>query len=150
MASNAASGATSVVVKGVLPAKSGVSIPVYIDGVANTVTAITPGSTTSTLTVSALSGAVSAGAMVSGQGGGKDGSAVFSTIFLGEGAYATTELTGGGLEHIVKQRGYGQDPLNQRSSIGWKATKTAKRLIEEYMLRVESTSPDFSLITDEN
>jgi len=150
VASDAASGATSVVVKGVLPAKSGVSINCYINGVANTITAITPSTTTSTLTVSALSGAVSAGAMVAGEGGGKDGSAVFSTIFLAEGAYATTELTGGGLEHIVKQKGYGQDPLNQRSSIGWKATKTAKRLIEEYMLRVESTSPDFSLITDEN
>lgn len=149
---NASSSATSVKVKGELTAKSGVSIKCYIDGVANTITAITPstGNGYSTLTVSALSAAVSAGATVAGEGGGKDGSAVFSTIFLAEGAYATTELTGGGLEHIVKQRGYGNDPLNQRSSIGWKATKTAKRLIEEYMLRVESTSPDFSPITDEN
>ena len=76
--------------------------------------------------------------MVCGTGAGKDGAAVFSTIVLGANAYATTEIEGGGLQHIVKQLGSGQDPLNQRSSCGWKATKVAKRLVEEYMLRIES------------
>ena len=51
-----------------------------------------------------------------------------------------TEVTGGGLQHIVKQLGYGEDPLNQRSSCGWKATRAAKRLVEEYMVRIESCS----------
>ena len=32
------------------------------------------------------------------------------------------------------------DPLNQRSSVGWKAIKCAERLSEEYMVRVESGS----------
>ena len=65
---------------------------------------------------------------------------VYATIVLGAHAYGTTEVTGGGLQHIVKQLGYGDDPLNQRSSCGWKATKVAKRLVEEYMVRIESCS----------
>lgn len=81
-----------------------------------------------------------AGSVITGAGAGKDGSNVFCTLFLGENAYGVTDIEGGGLEHIVKQRGYGNDPLNQRSSVGWKATKVAKRLLEEYILRVESGS----------
>lgn len=68
------------------------------------------------------------------------GLAVYATLVLGAHAYATTEVTGGGLQHIIKQLGYGDDPLNQRSSCGWKATKAAKRLVEEYMVRIESCS----------
>ena len=40
-----------------------------------------------------------------------DGLAVFGTLVLGAHAYGVTELEGGGLEHIVKQLGYGDDPL---------------------------------------
>ena len=142
----------TVAVNETLTAASDLNIPVLVNGTANTLTAITVSSGTTSLTfsdnVSTTDG--TAGNVVCGYGGGKDGSAVFSTLFMGEGAYATTELSGGGLEHIVKQKGYGQDPLNQRSSIGWKATKTAKLLIPEYLLRVESTSPDLSLITEAN
>ena len=68
------------------------------------------------------------------------GLAVFSTLVLGAHAYATTELEGGGMQHIVKQLGYGDDPLNQRASVGWKATQTAERLVEQYMIRIESVS----------
>ncbi len=66
--------------------------------------------------------------------------AVFGTLVLGAHAYGVTELEGGGLEHIVKQLGYGDDPLNQRASIGWKGLKCAERLVEQYMVRVESLS----------
>ena len=68
------------------------------------------------------------------------GLAVYGTIVLGAHAYGVTEVEGGGLQHIVKQLGYGEDPLNQRSSCGWKATRVAKRLVEEYMVRIESVS----------
>ena len=71
---------------------------------------------------------------------GKRGLACFATVVLEAHAYATTEVEGGGLEHIVKQNGYGDDPLNQRASCGWKATKAVKRLVEEYLIRIESTS----------
>lgn len=74
---------------------------------------------------------------------------VFATLFLGANAYGVTDIEGGGLEHIVKQKGYGNDPLNQRSSVGWKATKVAKRLLEEYIIRFESKSA-FSNQAEEN
>lgn len=73
-------------------------------------------------------------------GGCPSGLAVFGTVVLGAHAYGTTEVTGGGLQHIVKQLGYGDDPLDQRSSVGWKAIKTAEILVEEYMVRIESCS----------
>ncbi len=74
--------------------------------------------------------------------GGQDGVAVYSTLILGANAYGVTELENGGLEHIVKQLGSAgtADPLNQRASAGWKATKTAERLVENYMIRIESCS----------
>ena len=65
---------------------------------------------------------------------------VYSTLFLADGAYGVTEITGGGLETIIKQLGSSgvADALNQRSSVGWKATKTAEILIPAYIVRVES------------
>ena len=77
---------------------------------------------------------------------------VFGTLFLGDGAYGDTEITGGGLQTIVKQKGSAgtADPLDQRSSLGWKATKTAELLVENYLVRVESKSAAFSGTTKEN
>lgn len=74
--------------------------------------------------------------------GGQEGISVYSTLILGANAYGVTELENGGLEHIVKQLGSAgtADPLNQRASAGWKATKTAERLVETYMIRLESCS----------
>jgi N4-gp56 family major capsid protein len=71
---------------------------------------------------------------------------VFGTLFFGDGAYGTTEVAGGGMETIVKQKGSAgtADPLDQRSSVGWKGLKTAELLIEQYLVRVESKSPTFS------
>ena len=61
---------------------------------------------------------------------------------LADGAYGVTEITGGGLQTIVKQKGSAgtADPLDQRSSVGWKAIKTAKILIPNYLVRVECCS----------
>ena len=71
---------------------------------------------------------------------------VFGTLVLGEGAYGVTEISGGGLQTIVKQKGSAgtADPLDQRSSVGWKAIKTAELLIPQYLVRVESKSAVFS------
>ena len=73
---------------------------------------------------------------------GSGSRAVYSTLILGDNAYGTTEITGGGLEHIVKQLGSAgtADALNQRATAGWKATKVAERLVENYMVRIESAS----------
>lgn len=71
---------------------------------------------------------------------GDDSRYIFCTLFLGADAYGKTKVEGSGLEVIVKQKGSSgsADPLNQRSSVGWKAIKCAERLSEEYMVRVES------------
>ena len=79
-----------------------------------------------------------------------EGMAVFSTLVIAAHAYGTTEIEGGGLQHIVKQLGYGNDPLNQRSSAGWKATAVAERLVEQYMLRIESVSEMNAAVTAAN
>lgn len=71
-----------------------------------------------------------------------DGLAVFSTVVVGAGAYGTTEVSGGGLQTIVKPLGAGDDPLNQRATVGWKATKVSERLVEQYMVRIESCSAE--------
>ena len=65
---------------------------------------------------------------------------VFSTLVIGKNAYGTTEVEGGGLQTIIKQLGAGDDPLNQRATVGWKAVKTAEILVEAYMVRIESLS----------
>lgn len=76
------------------------------------------------------------------EGAGASGIDVYSTLFLGADAYGTTELEGGGLEMIVKAKGSAgtADPLNQRSTVGWKATKTACILTQAFMVRVETAS----------
>lgn len=65
---------------------------------------------------------------------------VYATLVLGANAYGVTEITGGGLVHIVKQLGSAgaSDPLNQRATVGWKATKAAVRLVEQFMVRIET------------
>ena len=76
-----------------------------------------------------------------GEAGAK-GRDVYSTVILGANAYGVTEITGGGLTHIIKQLGSAgtADPLNQRATVGWKATKVAERLVEAFMIRVETCS----------
>lgn len=70
------------------------------------------------------------------------GKAVYSTIFLGKGAYKVVKLDANNIEVIVRDRGEtGFDPLKQRSSIGWIARGyTAKVTIPEYIVVVESAS----------
>lgn len=67
---------------------------------------------------------------------------VYSTLILGDDAYGVTEVSGGGLEHIIKQLGSAGsgDPLDQRATCGWKATRVAQILVPQYMVRVETTA----------
>ena len=75
---------------------------------------------------------------------------MFSTLVLGKNAYGVTEVTGGGLQTIVKPLGAGEDPLNQRSTVGWKGILTAKILLEQNMVRIESVSAEWSGTVDAN
>ena len=99
------------------------------------------GSATITLKEASATTPAASTAIYPGEAGAK-GRNVYSTLIMGAEAYGTTELTGGGLEHIVKPLGSAgtADPLNQRATVGWKATKVAERLVEAYMIRVETTS----------
>lgn len=84
----------------------------------------------------------SADSTIFGGEAGAGGRDVYSTLIMGADAYGTTEISGGSLQHIVKQLGSAgsADPLNQRGTAGWKATKVAKILVEEYLVRIESCS----------
>lgn len=80
------------------------------------------------------------------------GLAVFATLFIADGAYGVTEVEGGGLQTIVKQKGSAgtADPLDQRSSVGWKGLKVAEILVDNYLVRVESCSKRFSATATSN
>ena len=130
--------------------QGGEEILVYVNGVEAKLTGIAMayeegiGSHTE-LQLGAAVKDVPVGAKVCGYGAGKDGSAIYCTMIFGANAYGVTEIEGMGLEHIVKQKGSAgtADALNQRSTVGWKATKTAERLVEEYMLRIEHSSETY-------
>ena len=72
--------------------------------------------------------------------GGKNGCAVFCTLMFGQDAFGTTEIEGGGLETIIKPKGSAgtADPLDQRSTVGWKGMITAEILVQQYIRRIES------------
>lgn len=75
-------------------------------------------------------------------GAGAEGRDVYATLVIGRGAYGVSEVEGGGLTTIVKPLGSAgsADPLNQRSTIGWKAILATKILQEQNMVRIETTS----------
>ena len=87
--------------------------------IGGTVTQVTA-NTTSQLTVADNVTAADNTVIYPGEGG-KDGADVYSTLILGDDAYGVTEITGGGLQHIVKQLGSAGsgDPLNQRATVGY-------------------------------
>ena len=76
------------------------------------------------------------------KGAGAGGADVYATLIIADDAYGVTEITGGGLEHIVKPLGSAgsADPLNQRSTVGWKGMKTAEILVPQYLMRIETTA----------
>lgn len=78
--------------------------------------------------------------------GGANYLGVFATLILGKNAYGVTEVTGGGLQTFVKAKGSAgtADPLDQRSTVGWKGIRTAKILLEQNMVRIESCSGEWS------
>lgn len=99
------------------------------------------GTTKATITLREVPSTTPSGTLSAG-GAGAESRPVYSTLIMGQNAYGVTEVTGGGLQHIVKQLGSAgsADPLNQRATAGWKAIKTAERLVEQYMIRLESVS----------
>ena len=94
-----------------------------------------------TITVK-TAGAVTADTVIYPGEAGAGNTAVYGTIFMGKDAYGIVEPSAESLEVIVKQRGSAgtADPLDQRSTIGWKASHAAKILYQERLVRVETGS----------
>ena len=135
---------------GTVAANALVGRRIMINGVVATVTA----NTNSAITVASTnfgSGTSGTTKIYPGEGGA-NGLSVFACLFIGEGAYGVTEVEGGGLQTIVKQKGSAgtADPLDQRSSVGWKALKTAEILISTYLIRLECCSSRYSATAQAN
>ena len=74
--------------------------------------------------------------------GGKDGCAVYGCVFLGKEAYSMTDIEEG-VKTIIKPLGSGgaNDPLDQRSTVGWKHPAYATKITQpDYILRLECGS----------
>lgn len=71
--------------------------------------------------------------------GGASNQDVYASLVVGQNAYGVTSIAGGGIETIVKQLGSSgtADPLNQRSTVGWKANKAVTILDQSAMVRYE-------------
>jgi N4-gp56 family major capsid protein len=65
---------------------------------------------------------------------------VYATLVFAADAYGICPLSGKAMESIVKPLGSAgsADPLDQRSTVGWKATTTTKILQDAWMIRIES------------
>ena len=61
---------------------------------------------------------------------------VYGTLIFGQNAYAQTRISGESLKNIVKPLGSAgtADPLDQRTTSGWKATYVAKVLNANYII----------------
>jgi N4-gp56 family major capsid protein len=96
---------------------------VIIDGVLSTVASANSGTAgAASIVLSAVpTEAPADGDIVYPGEAGAKGRDVYATIVMGDNAYGTTEVEGGGLQHIVKQLGSAgtADPLNQRASAGY-------------------------------
>lgn len=102
------------------------------------------------ITMTAPASVPSSGA-ISDAEGGASGAAVYATLFLGKDAYGIIKPTAESMQMIIKQRGSAgtADPLDQRSSVGWKCSHAAKILYEERILRYESGS-SYSAVDEGN
>jgi N4-gp56 family major capsid protein len=64
---------------------------------------------------------------------------VYPVLIFGADAYGVIDLAGAGMSTYVKELGSSgaADPLNQRSTVGWKADTTTKILNEAWIIRLE-------------
>lgn len=67
---------------------------------------------------------------------------VYTTLIFGANAAGYIPLQKGNVKNIIKKMGAGEDPLNQRSTSGWKAATTCKILNDDLMVRIEHGCTD--------
>lgn len=115
---------------------------IQVGGITYTISTATAGGRGSaTITLSTTPVNIADGSMLYPGGGAEGGRDIYSTLVFGQNAYGITQVENGGLESIVKQKGSAgtSDPLNQRATVGWKATQTAEILSDEFLVRIETT-----------
>lgn len=74
-------------------------------------------------------------------GEGASSADVYGTLIFGKESFGITELSGKGkFETITKPLGSAgtEDPLNQRSAVGWKGWHVSKILNNNFMIRIEA------------
>jgi N4-gp56 family major capsid protein len=67
---------------------------------------------------------------------------VYASLFFADNSYGVCPLSGQAMNTYVKALGSAgsADPLEQRSTVGWKATTTTKILNDSWMIRLESAA----------
>lgn len=73
---------------------------------------------------------------------GMSGADIYEVVMLGAEAYGVTELSALSLQTIIHPRGSGghTDPLEQYSTVGWKAALTAKILNQDFLVKIYCAS----------
>ncbi len=72
-------------------------------------------------------------------GAGTGGIDVYATLMFAKYCYGISRIAGHTVENIAKPLGSGgtSDPLNQRETVGWKATFVAEILNDAWLMRIE-------------
>ena len=139
------SASTTVPVKEAISADEAAALagrPILIGTVAAEIASATAGAAGSASLTTKAAVTVSADDVIYPGEGGAGNVAVYATVFFGKDAWGIIEPSAESLEVIVKQRGSAgtSDPLDQRSTVGWKASHAAQILYDERIVRVESGS----------
>lgn len=139
------SAATTVPVKEAISADEATALAgrtIFIGTVYATIASATAGAAGSASLTTAAAVTVSADDVIYPGEAGVANAAVYAITVFGKDAYGIVEPSAESLEVIVKQRGSAgtSDPLDQRSTVGWKASHAAKILYQERLVRIECGS----------
>ena len=139
------SAATTVPVKEAISADEATALAgrkILIGTVYATIASATAGAAGSASLTTAAAVTVSADDVIYPGEAGAANAAVYAITVFGKDAYGIIEPSAESLEVIVKQRGSAgtSDPLDQRSTVGWKASHAAKILYQERLVRIECGS----------
>lgn len=137
----------------ILSASEDAPVLLNVDGTEFECIGATAGSAgTAKLTIQRPHATIGSGKTVYPGGAGENNEPVFANICFGKDAYGDIEIDGESAHVIVKPKGSGgtADPLDQRSTIGWKAAYAAKVLMEDYIVRIECCGELGEMVAEEN
>lgn len=141
VAASGATASTSVYVQeGLTPAVPATPIPCYAGGEENTIVKIEAANDGQSKITLGTAVTLSAGDVICGVGGTKSGTAWYDNLCYGAKAFGCADPEGENMEMIIKPKGQIGGPLEQFSTVGWKASQACKILYPERILRLECTS----------